>query len=225
MDIELNDLPVSTQNYLKAAWLLKEWSPEPVTKTALAARVGVTLSSASDAVRKLTQQGLFTDTRYGALDLTEEGSELAVQMVRRHRLLEAYLQEKLGYTWDEVHAEAEVLEHAVSDLLVARIDDALGRPTRDPHGDPIPTAEGVVDQPSAVQLSQLPVGAAARVERISDADDELLRFLAAHGVRAGVKVRTQAGAAYTETVEVVTQEGSVHLGAAAADAIWVAPAS
>lgn len=223
MKLNLGDLPTSTQNYLKAAWSLQEWNAAPISKTALAERVGVKLSSASDAVRKLAEQGLFSDTRYGGVDLTEEGRALAVQMVRRHRLIESYLFEKLGYSWDEIHAEAEVLEHAVSDALIERIDGALGHPARDPHGDPIPTAEGIVFRPTAVPLTQLPQGVTAIVERISDRDPQLLRFLAGHEVRAGVQVGIRPSAPYTDTVEVVTAKGAVQLGRAATDSIWVAP--
>lgn len=148
--MSVSALSASSQNYLKAVWSLGEWSDEPVTASTLAARVGVKLSTASDAIRKLTDQGLLEHARYGAVTLTPEGRALAVAMVRRHRLIETFLVDVLDYDWDQVHDEAETLEHAVSDFLIERIDEKLGHPDRDPHGDPIPRADGTVQKPHAV---------------------------------------------------------------------------
>ena len=136
--MSVSDLSTSTQNYLKAVWTLSEWSDQPVTPSLIAERTELKLSSVSDAVRRLTSQGLLTHTPYGAVELTEAGHAYAVAMVRRHRLIETFLVKMLGYGWDQVHDEAEHLEHAVSDFMIERIDELLGRPTRDPHGDPIP---------------------------------------------------------------------------------------
>ena len=170
--MSVSELSMSTQNYLKAIWSLGEWSTDPVTTSALAARVGVRLSTVSDALRKLTEQGLLEHTPYGAITLSEQGRTHALAMVRRHRLIETFLVEVLDYSWDQVHDEAEHLEHAVSDFLVERMDQHLGHPSRDPHGDPIPAADGSVERPDAVLLSELPAGSTVRVERISDADPQ-----------------------------------------------------
>ena len=113
----------------------------------LAERIGVSASTASESIRKLADQGLVDHEKYGAVTLTEAGREAALAMVRRHRLMETFLVTELGYGWDEVHDEAEVLEHAVSDRMLDRIDAKLGHPTRDPHGDPIPAADGNVPTP------------------------------------------------------------------------------
>lgn len=118
--------------------------PDKVSTKMLAEKIGVSASTASESIRKLAEQGLVDHEKYGAVTLTEAGRRAALEMVRRHRLLETFLVNELGYAWDEVHDEAEVLEHAVSDRLVARIDAKLGFPQRDPHGDPIPATDGQV---------------------------------------------------------------------------------
>jgi DtxR family Mn-dependent transcriptional regulator len=164
--VSVSALSTSTQNYLKALWSLQEWSSAPVTSTMVATSVGVRNSTASDAMKKLAEQGLVEHEPYGAIVLTDEGRSHALAMVRRHRLLETFLVSTLGYRWDQVHDEAEHLEHAVSDFLVDRIDETLGHPERDPHGDPIPRADGSIVIPSAATLASLPAGARARVERI-----------------------------------------------------------
>ncbi|GAA1949988.1 metal-dependent transcriptional regulator [Microbacterium aquimaris] len=224
--MSVSTLSTSSQNYLKAIWGLSEWSDEPVTPTRVAERVGVKLSTASDAVRKLTEQGLLEHAPYGAVSLTAEGHTFAVAMVRRHRLIETFLVEMLGYRWDQVHDEAEALEHAVSDFMVDRIDERLGRPERDPHGDPIPAADGTVTRPDAVLLSSAPAGGRVRVERISDDDPGLLQYFAEHGVAYGTVLATDAGAPYSDVLNVAVEGGSPFpLGRAATDAVWVTPAS
>lgn len=132
--MSVSALSASTQNYLKAIWGLTEWSSAQVTPTLIAERTGLKLSSVSDAVRKLASQGLVDHAPYGAVELTETGRSYALVMVRRHRLIEAFLVSVLGYSWDQVHDEAEHLEHAVSDFMIDRIDEFLEFPTRDPHG-------------------------------------------------------------------------------------------
>ena len=132
---EPNELTAVAQDYLKVIWNAQEWSLEKVSTKMLAEKIGVSASTASESIRKLAEQGLVDHEKYGAVTLTESGRRAALAMVRRHRLLEAFLVKELGYSWDEVHDEAEVLEHAVSDRLVARIDAKLGYPQRDPHGE------------------------------------------------------------------------------------------
>lgn len=223
--MSVSTLSESSQNYVKAVWSLGEWSDEPVTASTVAARVGVKISTASDAIRKLTDQGLLEHARYGAVTLTPEGRAHAVAMVRRHRLIETFLVDVLGYRWDEVHEEAESLEHAVSDLLVERIDAHLGHPERDPHGDPIPTAAGDVLRPYAIRLAELGAERRASVERIADDDPAMLQFFADHGIRVGGVLETRPAAPYSDTVEVVIEDGGARLplGRSASDAVWVRP--
>lgn len=172
--------PTAMEDYVKVIYAHTEWQPEPITTNALAARLGLAASSVTEMVKKLTAQGLAEHEPYGAIELTARGRHVALTMVRRHRLIETWLVERIGYTWDEVHDEAEVLEHAMSDRLLAAIDAELGSPLRDPHGDPIPTADGTVELPAAVVLADAASG--GRVVRISDRDPLLLRHLAAEGI-------------------------------------------
>ncbi|MEA5456047.1 metal-dependent transcriptional regulator [Sinomonas sp. JGH33] len=168
----------SIEDYVKVIYSFTEWQDKPITSSQLAARLGVANSSVSEMVRKLKDQGLVDHRPYGAVRLTAEGERLALTMVRRHRLLETFLVEELGYSWDEVHDEAEQLEHAVSETFVERLAEKLGHPERDPHGDPIPTPTGRVEHPSAFPLGGLDPGHAGRITRISDDDPEMLRYLA-----------------------------------------------
>lgn len=170
------------EDYLKTIWSAQEWDDAPVTTTALAARLGLAASTVSEQVKRLVDAGLVVPAPYRPVELTDAGRARALRVVRRHRLLETYLVEHLGYGWDQVHEEAEVLEHVVSELFLERIDDLLGRPWRDPHGDPIPTADGDYERPEAVLLGDCPQGDRVCVARISDTDPEVLRWLADNGV-------------------------------------------
>ncbi|WP_402469206.1 metal-dependent transcriptional regulator [Isoptericola aurantiacus] len=190
------------QDYLKAIWSAQEWSDEKVTTGLLADRLGVGPSTVSETVRRLTAQGLLGHEPYSGVWLTDAGRRHALTMVRRHRLIETWLVRELGYTWDEVHDEAEVLEHAVSDRLVERIDVRLGRPERDPHGDPIPTADGRVVRPDAVPLVDLGAGERGVVARISDADPQALRYLAGLGLELDVEVAVADRRDYAGTLSV-----------------------
>ena len=213
---ELSALSPSAQNHLKVIWGLQEWSDAPVTTSEVAARTGLRPSTVSDAVRRLRDQGLVDHEPYGTVTLTPAGRALAVAMVRRHRLIETFLVRELGYGWDEVHDEAEELEHAVSDLFVERMAAALGHPTADPHGDPIPGPDGRVHRPDAVRLDRAAAGP-ARVVRVLDAEPELLRRCADAGVVPGAEVTVSVpGPAAT----VVGPGGEVSLGAATAS-VWV----
>ncbi len=221
--MSVSELSTSTQNYLKAVWTISEWSDTPVTPTLIAERTELKLSSVSDAVRRLTAQGLLSHTPYGAVELTETGRAYAVAMVRRHRLIETFLVKMLGYGWDEVHDEAEHLEHAVSDFMIERIDELLGRPTRDPHGDPIPLADGTIVVPTAVQLSQLAPGTEVIVERISDDDPALLQYFKDCGVVLGARLFVREGAPFSESLDVRVGDAaqSIALGRRAAEALYV----
>jgi len=196
------ELTPVAQDYLKAVWSAQEWSDEKVTTKQLADRLGVGASTVSETVRRLSGQGLLEHERYGAIRLTDDGRRLALIMVRRHRLLETFLVDQLGYGWDEVHDEAEVLEHAVSDVFVERMAERLGNPSRDPHGDPIPSADGTVVRPSAVPLSSMHAGDAGTVVRISDADPEALRYLAELGLDLDMRVEVTTRREFAGTVAI-----------------------
>ena len=174
--------PVAVEDYVKVVYAHTEWQPEPITTSVLASRLGLAASSVTEMVKKLGAQGLVDHVPYGAVSLTTDGTALALRMLRRHRLIETWLVRHFGYGWDEVHDEAEVLEHALSDRLLDRIDEQLGYPRRDPHGDPIPSRDGRVEQPEAVLLRAVAPGETVRIVRISDRDPQLLRHLEAEAV-------------------------------------------
>jgi DtxR family Mn-dependent transcriptional regulator len=170
----------SAQDYLKAIWKLQR-SGEMST-TALAEALEVSPASATAMLKKLATLGLVVHERYHGATLTPTGERMALEVVRHHRLLELYLLEALGLSWDQVHEEAERLEHHLSDELEARIDSALGFPTRDPHGDPIPSPELLLQSDEMVCLSDLEAGSMTVVRRVPDGDPELLRYLATLGL-------------------------------------------
>ena len=174
----------AVEDYAKAIYSLQDGEGN-VSISALAQRLEVTPASASAMVRKLAELGLVTHERYRGVRLTDAGRRLALEMVRHHRLLEAYLADALGMPWDRVHDEAEVLEHALSDELEALIAAKLGHPTRDPHGDPIPSADLVIDEQPTQSLAALEPGATGVLVRISDSDPEILRYLADRGIGPG----------------------------------------
>ncbi len=222
----VRDLTMVAQDYLKVIWTAQEWSHEKVSTKLLAERLGVSASTASESIRRLADQGLVHHERYGAVTLTERGRAAALAVVRRHRLLETFLMRELGYGWDEVHDEAEILEHAVSDMMLDRIDAKLGHPTRDPHGDPIPGADGRVPTPPARQLSACSDGDIATVARISDADPEMLRYFDAVGISLDSRLQVIARRDFAGMISVSVQSATgelstVELGSPAAQAIWV----
>jgi len=157
-----------TQDYLKVVWAACEWGGAGASVTGLAKRMEVAPSTASENVARLVEEGLLVHEPYKAVTLSEEGRRRAMGMIRRHRILETYLVTRLGFGWDEVHAEAEELEHAVSERLLERLDAVLGHPTRDPHGDPIPTADGRLIVPDLVGLPDLRERAAPVAARLAD---------------------------------------------------------
>ncbi len=218
---EPDALSTVAQDYLKVIWTAQEWSAERVSTKMLAERLGVSASTASESIRKLADQGLVDHEKYGAVTLTAEGRRAALAMVRRHRLLETFLVRELGYGWDEVHDEAEVLEHAVSDRLMARIDAKLGFPQRDPHGDPIPAVDGQVPAPAARQLWSCVDGEAGTVARISDADPEMLRYFDDVGISLDSRLKVLARREFAGIISVAINDDPVDLGSPAAQAIWV----
>jgi DtxR family transcriptional regulator, Mn-dependent transcriptional regulator len=178
------DISEAVENYAKAIYAIEHRSGT-VTTNAIAERLGVTAASASGMIKKLDGLGLVSHVPYKGVKLTEEGERLALEVIRHHRLLELYLAESLDVPWDRGHAEAEVLEHVLSEELEELIAAKLGHPTVDPHGDPIPTADLVIDERPTKSLADLAPGARATFVRISDADPEMLRYLAERGIAPG----------------------------------------
>ena len=175
------------EDYAKAIYALQRRAGGAggVSTNDLAERLGVTPASVSAMLKKLADRGLAVHERYKGVVLTPEGERVALEVLRHHRLLELYLAEHLGVPWDRVHAEAEALEHVISEDLEARIAAKLGNPTHDPHGDPIPDEDLVMDEGDTHRLAELEPGATGRFVRISDSDSEMLRYLSERGVRLG----------------------------------------
>jgi DtxR family Mn-dependent transcriptional regulator len=189
MSVELPERSPVVQDYAKAIYALELRSGAAVGNNELAERLGVPPGTASAMVKRLDELGLAKHTPYHGVRLTAAGRRVALRMLRRHRLLELFLVETLDLPWDRVHEEAERLEHSLSDELEETIAERLGNPTHDPHGDPIPSAELVLEEPHTVSLAELESGAEARFVRVSDADPAVLRHLGEHGVKPGRSLR------------------------------------
>jgi DtxR family transcriptional regulator, Mn-dependent transcriptional regulator len=175
----------AVEDYAKAIYALERRGGDVVSTNALAERLGVTAASASGMVKRLGELGLVEHRPYHGVSLTEDGRRVALEVMRHHRLLEAYLVQSLGVPWDRVHAEAEVLEHVLSEELEELIAAKLGNPTLDPHGDPIPTRDLTIEERPTQSLEALDSGACGVFTRISDSDPDMLRFLAERGIAPG----------------------------------------
>jgi DtxR family transcriptional regulator, Mn-dependent transcriptional regulator len=176
------------EDYLKVIFALQA-EKDAVTTQSIAERLNIQSPSVTNMVKRLAELRLVEHTPYRGVILTESGQKAALEVLRHHRLLELYLADALGYSWDEVHDEAERLEHSISEEFEARIDRALGFPTTDPHGDPIPTAEGKIQTLPGSRLSDLEPGSDALVERVCDRDPEKLRYLGNLGLYPNARVR------------------------------------
>jgi DtxR family transcriptional regulator, Mn-dependent transcriptional regulator len=187
-----DSVSASIQDYAKAVYSLEHRKGAAVSTNDLAERLGVTAGSVSAMVRKLSELGLVEHEPYHGVRLTDHGRHLALEVLRHHRLLELFLAEELGMPWDQVHAEAEVLEHVISEDLEKLIAARLGNPTVDPHGDPIPTAAFEIDEGQTRSLDELTPGTAGRFARVSDSDPEMLRYLAAQGIALGDRLQVMA---------------------------------
>jgi DtxR family Mn-dependent transcriptional regulator len=178
-------ISAAVQDYAKAIYALEQRDGAAVSTNALAERLDVTPASASGMVRRLGEMGLVTHVPYRGVQLTPDGVRVALEVLRHHRLLELYLATSLDVPWDRVHDEAEVLEHVLSEELEALIAAKLGNPTRDPHGDPIPTADLVIEEEPTERLADQQPGATGRFVRVSDTDPAMLRYLAERGIAPG----------------------------------------
>jgi DtxR family Mn-dependent transcriptional regulator len=205
----------AVEDYLKAIRHLQQES-SPVSTSALAQLLDRSPASVTNMIKSLADRGLVEHEPYHGVRLSEAGEREALRIIRRHRVIEAYLIERLGYSWDLVHAEAERLEHAASDELVERMAEALGHPELDPHGSPIPTAEGEVTEQRHPALSEVGKGASVVVREVSDADEGRLRYLAELGLYPGTRVEVMGHEPFEGPirVRVAGQERSLGRGLA-----------
>jgi DtxR family Mn-dependent transcriptional regulator len=172
-------------------------------------------------VKALAESGLAEYEPYTGVRLTPAGEKLAALVLRRHRLVELFLVQVMGMSWAEVHEEAEKLEHVVSERLIERIDEMLGRPTHDPHGDPIPTSEGRLTTRHLDSLLTCPVGTPLRVTRIADQDPAFLRFIESNGLKPGQAVQVESRDAVADSVRLRADQSSITIGARAASKLLV----
>ena len=221
MGVPSPDLTVAVQDYLKAIYVL-ESSDERVTTSALARRMGVSAPSATAMTKRLDELGLVERLPYRGVALTDEGRRGALEIVRHHRLLERYLVDRLGLSLDEVHAEAELLEHALSEELEAKIDAELGFPTHDPHGDPIPDSELRLIHGESRSLLDLEPGAHGSIARVPDGDSDLLRYLGELGIVPDASVEMLAHAPFGGPVTVRTSSGEHAISRELADRLAAA---
>ena len=211
----------AVEDYAKAIYALARRGGSPVPTNALAERLGVTPASVSAMIVKLAERGLAEHQPYRGVQLTAEGERVALSVMRHHRLLELYLAEHLGVPWDRVHEEAEALEHVISEDLEARIAAKLGDPTHDPHGDPIPSLELVLDEADTVSLSALGPGATGTFARVSDAEPAMLRYLVEHGIAIDDHVEVVDRAPFDGPLVVRVGPTTHSLGGRLADAMRI----
>lgn len=216
------DLTGAVEDYLKAVYEL-ERAGEPAATTGLATRLGVAPASVTGMVRRLAGQGLLTHERYRGVRLTVQGRKAALLTIRRHRVIETYLVQALGYRWDEVHEEAERLEHAASQDFIDRLAAAIGEPTVDPHGAPIPTREGAVEELRFRTLAEVPAGAVAEVMHVADEDPSLLRYLADLAITPGSRVRVLDHAPFDGPISIEVGKRTRAIGPALASRVLVRP--
>jgi len=212
----------AVQDYAKAIYSLSRRGEEAVATSALAERLHVSPASASAMAKRLAELGLVSHEPYRGVRLTESGEKLALEVMRHHRLLELYLSEALGMPWDRVHDEAEVLEHAISGELSDLIAEKLGDPTHDPHGDPIPTRDGHIEESPTKALAEVEAGGSVVLTRVSDSDPEMLRYLGDRGIEPGTRIEVVGREPFGGPLNVRVGRRELPLGLGLARAMRVA---
>ena len=214
---------LTIENYVKTIYqICSQGSGRPAATGRLATELGVSPGTVTSMLKALSESGLVTYMPYEGVQLTQAGKTLALRVLRRHRLIELFLVETLGLSWDEVHEEAENMEHAVSDMLVDRIDAYLGNPQSDPHGDPIPAADGSVHHAISRSLAQKDAGGRFRLVRVLDQSPEFLRYLTEAGLSLGVEGQVTANHAEAGIVSIVVDGTETTIGREAAEKLMVA---
>lgn len=215
-------LSQAVEDYLKAIYTL-ESEGEGASTSSIAESMNVSSASATNMIKRLSKMGLVDYQSYRGAALTTAGRKIALEIIRHHRLLELYLLEVMGYSWDEVHEEAEKLEHHISEQFEDKIAELLDNPTHDPHGDPIPTKEGVMPEMNAVSLTEAEVDKPYIVSRVRDQDPDLLRYLEKIGLLPGVKVTVKNKEPFNGPITLLIEETEQALGYEMATKIFIAP--
>jgi DtxR family Mn-dependent transcriptional regulator len=215
----------SVQDYLKAIYKLsnsRDTDDGVVSTSLLAERMGVSAASATNMIKKLAEIRLAKHMPYQGVELTEAGEKISLEIIRHHRLLELYLSETLGFAWDQVDAEADRLEHAISEDFEDRIDRALGNPQVGAHGEPIPSKDGDIEFPKYLRLSELSEGDRAWVREVSDRDPEMLRYLHQQGLVLGARVEVQEKAPFRGPMMLtIGSDAAKHIGMEVAASVFV----
>ncbi|MBI4409545.1 MAG: metal-dependent transcriptional regulator [Gemmatimonadetes bacterium] len=212
----------AVEDYLKTIYMLSR-EEDRASTSSIADRLQIAAGSVTGMLKRLSEQGLVEHVPYYGASLTSEGEQEALRLIRRHRILELFLSEVLGYTWDRVHAEAERLEHAASDELIERMAQVLGQPDRDPHGAPIPGVGRTFEEPQYSTLAELEIGRAAVLRRVSDEDPAVLRYLGTLGVAPGVEVEVLERAPFRGPLRVRIAGKQEFLGPELAGSLRVEP--
>lgn len=216
-------LTYAEENYLKAILRLTSPSDRNVSTNSIAAHLNTSAASVTDMLKKLAEKELISYQRYKGASLSDAGNRIATSLIRRHRLWEVFLVQSLGMTWDEVHNIAEELEHIPSDILIDKLDAFLGFPKFDPHGDPIPNAQGRYTLRVQMQLSELKPSNEGVVIAVKESDDAFLRHLTEKGINLGSQIRMQSTDPYDQSIIVTIDNKPTSLSAMAAQNIFIKP--
>ncbi|WP_124053812.1 metal-dependent transcriptional regulator [Arcanobacterium ihumii] len=215
------NLSASHEDYLKTIWMISQRNSGQVAPKDIAHRLGLSPSTVSEGIKRLVAMELVLHDRYGDVALTKQGEKIGIEMVRKHRLIETFLVEELGYSWEDVHSEAESLEHAVSDYFINRIDEKLEFPSFDPHGDPIPRPDGTTQRVATMPLSQQTPGSLVEIARVADDDAELLSYVSDLGLVLGSTLEVVSVAPTLGLMSVEVQGSALQLPFTVADQLWV----
>lgn len=217
-------LSQSVEDYLKAIYIL-QLEGEAATTTSIATALDVSSASVTNMLKRLAKMNLLEHQSYKGATLTAAGNKIALEILRHHRLLELYLKEVMGYSWDEVHDEAEKLEHHISEQFEDRIAELLNHPTHDPHGDPIPTKDGVMPEMAQLSISKAEENTPYIIGRVKDQDPELLRYLERIGIIPGVKIKVLEKAPFSGPIKVQIEDQEQVLGQAIASEVYLVEAT
>jgi len=214
-------LSLTEENYLKAIYHLSDGGSKAVLTNELAEAMSTKAASVTDMIKKLSAKEVITYEKYYGVNITAQGKSEALMVIRKHRLWETFLVDKLGFAWDEVHEVAEQLEHINSPRLIEKLDEFLGFPKVDPHGDPIPDHKGKIKIIPQVPVDQLAIGYQGKIAAVKDSDSNLLKYLDKIGARPGVKIKILGKEEYDDSMEILIDDHRVFISKAVSQNILV----
>ncbi|MBN8653482.1 MAG: metal-dependent transcriptional regulator [Cytophagales bacterium] len=214
-------LSLTEENYLKAIYHLSDGGSKAVLTNELAEAMSTKAASVTDMIKKLSAKEVITYEKYYGVNITAQGKSEALMVIRKHRLWETFLVDKLGFAWDEVHEVAEQLEHINSPRLIEKLDEFLGYPKVDPHGDPIPDHKGKIKIIPQVPVDQLAIGYQGKIAAVKDSDSNLLKYLDKIGARPGVKIKVLGKEEYDDSMEILIDDHRVFISKAVSQNILV----